>query len=45
MRALGIKEKSVLESVVQEETSGCGIASVANILGHNYPEMKVIANV
>src|SRR5690554_5357184 len=34
----------VLESVVQEETTGCGIASVANILGHSYPEMKAIAN-
>ena len=31
-------------SVVQEETTGCGIASVANILGHSYPEMKAIAN-
>src|SRR5690554_7598820 len=39
-----LKERSVLESVVQEETTGCGIASVANILGHSYPEMKAIAN-
>ncbi|MFI8747542.1 hypothetical protein ACIGKL_20565 [Pseudomonas sp. NPDC077186] len=30
--------------VVQEETSGCGIASVANILGKTYSEMKAIAN-
>ena len=27
--------------VVQEETSGCGIASVANILGKTYSEMKI----
>ncbi len=32
------------EPVVQEETTGCGIASVANILGKTYSEMKVIAN-
>ncbi len=30
--------------VVQEETTGCGIASVANILGKSYAEMKAIAN-
>lgn len=30
--------------VIQEETSGCGIASVANILGKTYAEMKAIAN-
>lgn len=30
--------------VVQEETTGCGIASVANILGKSYPEMKAVAN-
>lgn len=34
----------MLESVVQEETTGCGIASVANILGQSYSEMKAIAN-
>jgi hypothetical protein len=34
----------MLKSVIQEETSGCGIASVANILGKTYPEMKAIAN-
>jgi len=34
----------VLRSVIQEETTGCGIASVANILGKTYPEMKAIAN-
>lgn len=31
-------------SVIQEEVSGCGIASVANILGKSYVEMKAIAN-
>lgn len=30
--------------VIQEETTGCGIASVANILGKTYSEMKAIAN-
>ena len=30
--------------VVQEETTGCGIASTANILGKSYAEMKGIAN-
>lgn len=30
--------------VIQEETSGCGIASVANILGKTYSEMKAVAN-
>ena len=35
---------SVVKSVVQEETTGCGIASVANILGRTYSEMKAIAN-
>lgn len=34
-----------LKPVVQEETTGCGIASVANILGKSYAEMKVAANV
>src|SRR5690554_427564 len=44
LQRYALKERSVLESVVQEETTGCGIASVANILGHSYPEMKAIAN-
>ncbi len=26
--------------VIQEETSGCGIAAVANILGKTYAEMQ-----
>lgn len=34
----------MLEPVVQEETTGCGIASVANILGKTYAEMKTVAN-
>ena len=33
-----------MEPVIQEEATGCGIASVANILGKTYPEMKQIAN-
>ncbi|WP_415891782.1 hypothetical protein ACMXYN_10545 [Neptuniibacter sp. PT8_73] len=33
-----------IEPVVQEEVTGCGIASVANILGKTYAEMKQIAN-
>ncbi|WP_447555598.1 hypothetical protein [Vreelandella sp. EE22] len=34
----------MLNPVIQEETTGCGIASVANILGKTYPEMKAVAN-
>lgn len=34
----------MLESVVQEEASGCGIAAVANILGRTYPQMKAAAS-
>lgn len=34
----------MLKSVIQEETTGCGIASVANILGKTYAEMKRVAN-
>lgn len=34
----------MLKPVIQEETTGCGIASVANILGKSYAEMKAIAN-
>lgn len=30
--------------VIQEETTGCGIASVANILGKTYADMKKRAN-
>ena len=32
------------KAIVQEETTGCGIASIANILGKTYSEMKAIAN-
>lgn len=32
------------EPVIQEEVSGCGIASAANILGKTYAQMKAIAN-
>ena len=34
----------MLTPVVQEEKTGCGIASVANILGKSYQQMKVIAS-
>ncbi|WP_006748068.1 hypothetical protein [Thioalkalivibrio paradoxus] len=34
----------MLKSVVQEETTGCGIAAAANILGKTYSEMKAVAN-
>jgi len=33
-----------LAIVVQEEATGCGIASVANIVGKTYSQMKTIAN-
>jgi len=32
------------KTIVQEETTGCGIASIANILGKTYSGMKAIAN-
>ncbi|MCO4786935.1 MAG: hypothetical protein KC467_13550 [Marinomonas atlantica] len=34
----------MITPVIQEEATGCGIASVANITGKTYPEMKAIAN-
>ncbi|ALF58639.1 hypothetical protein [Psychrobacter urativorans] len=34
----------MLPPVIQEEATGCGIASVANILGKSYQQMKAIAN-
>lgn len=34
----------MLKCVIQEEPTGCGIASVANILGKTYSEMKATAN-
>src|SRR5690606_15187916 len=39
-----LKGGAVLEPVVQEESPGCGIASVAAILGKTYSEMKAVAN-
>ena len=33
-----------MKVVIQEETTGCGIASVANILSKTYSEMKAVAN-
>jgi len=33
-----------IEPVIQEEVTGCGIASVANIVGKSYADMKQIAN-
>lgn len=38
------KRVSMLKVIVQEEVTGCGIASVANIVGKTYQEMKEIAN-
>jgi len=35
---------SIKPIVIQEEVTGCGIASVANIVGKTYAEMKTIAN-
>ncbi|MGO2233862.1 hypothetical protein B6N13_22515 [Marinomonas sp. UCMA 3892] len=34
----------MLGPVIQEETTGCGIAAVANILGKTYSQMKASAN-
>lgn len=34
----------MLVPVIQQETTGCGIAAVATILGKSYPEMQAIAN-
>ena len=34
----------MMKVVIQEETTGCGIASVANILSKTYSEMKAVAN-
>lgn len=34
----------MIKSVIQEEATGCGIASVANIANKSYREMKAIAN-
>ena len=34
----------MFKPVMQEEVTGCGIASVANIVGKTYQEVKIIAN-
>ena len=34
----------MLKPVIQEESTGCGIAAVANILGKTYGQMKAVAN-
>ncbi len=34
----------MLSPITQEETTGCGIAACAVILGKTYPQMKTIAN-
>lgn len=34
----------MLNPVIQQETTGCGIAAVATILGKSYLEMKAVAN-
>lgn len=34
----------MLKPVIQEEPTGCGIASVANIVGKSYAQMKAMAN-
>jgi len=38
------EKKGMIKAVVQDEPTGCGIASVANILGKTYSEMKIVAN-
>jgi len=37
-------KRARLISIRLEKTTGCGIASVANIVGKTYAEMKAIAN-
>ncbi|WP_028584602.1 hypothetical protein [Desulfogranum mediterraneum] len=32
------------KTIIQEETTGCGIASVANVVGKSYSEVKNLAN-
>ncbi|UTW04937.1 hypothetical protein KDX31_08040 [Amphritea atlantica] len=34
----------MLKPIIQEEATGCGIASVANVLGKTYSDMKTVAN-
>lgn len=40
----GVDAQAQPKPVVQEESTGCGIASVAAILGQTYSEMKATAN-
>lgn len=35
---------TTIQPVIQEEITGCGIASVANIVGKSYAELKSLAN-
>ncbi len=44
MKGKPVNGKERLNPVIQEETTGCGIASVANILGKSYADMKAVAN-
>lgn len=34
----------MISPIIQEETTGCGIASVANVVGKSYAQMKALAN-
>lgn len=34
----------MISTIIQEETTGCGIASVANVVGKSYAQMKALAN-
>ena len=34
----------MLQPVIQQESTGCGIASAAVLLGCSYPQMKAVAN-
>ncbi|TEA80142.1 hypothetical protein ERE07_04270 [Allopusillimonas ginsengisoli] len=43
MPSITITGESVSQPVVQEETTGCGIASVANLPGKTYSDMKAVA--
>jgi hypothetical protein len=39
-----LNEDRKIKPVIQKEKTGCGIASVANILGKTYSEMNEVAN-
>ena len=32
------------EVIIQEQETGCGLASVANLVGRSYAEVKAVAN-